>query len=122
MAETATTANAWDTSRIKLAIHVTQVLLRNPAILARLALSVNQVSAGQLVIGLGMRLITDPAYRCPAPARRPRRFDKRRHADAASRSARLRSSRSRLLARRAERTEDLTPREESRKHDCMNAA
>ena len=89
MAETATAATAWDTSHIKLAIYVTQVPLRNPVIPARLALSVNQTPAGQLVIGFGMRLITDPAYRCPAPARRPRCFDKRRRADAASRSARL---------------------------------
>ncbi|MCE2491737.1 MAG: LLM class flavin-dependent oxidoreductase [Alphaproteobacteria bacterium] len=55
-------AAARETSHIKLATYVTQIPLRNPAILARQALTVDQISAGRLVIGLGIGLTSDPSY------------------------------------------------------------
>lgn len=55
-------AAACDTSRIKLATYVTQIPLRNPALLARQALTVDQISNGRLVIGLGIGLTSDPSY------------------------------------------------------------
>ena len=55
-------AAARETSHIKLATYVTQIPLRNPAMLARQALTVDQISAGRLVIGLGIGLTSDPSY------------------------------------------------------------
>lgn len=55
-------AAARETSKIKLATYVTQIPLRNPAFLARQALTVDQISQGRLVIGLGIGLVTDPSY------------------------------------------------------------
>ena len=55
-------AVARETSRIKIATYVTQIPLRNPAMLARQALTVDQISNGRLVIGLGIGLISDPSY------------------------------------------------------------
>ena len=50
------------TSRIKIATYVTQIPFRNPAMLARQALTVDQISNGRLVVGIGTGLIEDPAY------------------------------------------------------------
>ena len=55
-------AVARETSRIKIATYVTQIPFRNPAMLARQALTVDQISNGRLVIGIGTGLIEDPAY------------------------------------------------------------
>ncbi len=55
-------AAARETSRIGLATYVTQIPLRNPAILARQALTVDHISQGRLVVGLGTGLVEDPAY------------------------------------------------------------
>jgi alkanesulfonate monooxygenase SsuD/methylene tetrahydromethanopterin reductase-like flavin-dependent oxidoreductase (luciferase family) len=49
------------TSRIRLAIWVTQIPLRNPALLARQALTVDHVSGGRLELGIGIGLTTDPS-------------------------------------------------------------
>lgn len=54
-------AVARETTRIRLATYVTQIPLRNPALLARMALSVDQISGGRLEVGLGTGLRTDPA-------------------------------------------------------------
>jgi alkanesulfonate monooxygenase SsuD/methylene tetrahydromethanopterin reductase-like flavin-dependent oxidoreductase (luciferase family) len=50
------------TSRIKIATYVTQIPFRNPALLARQALTVDQISNGRLVVGIGTGLVEDPAY------------------------------------------------------------
>ncbi len=55
-------AAAAETSRIKLSTYVTQIPLRNPAMLARQALTVDQISNGRLVVGLGVGLVSDPSY------------------------------------------------------------
>jgi alkanesulfonate monooxygenase SsuD/methylene tetrahydromethanopterin reductase-like flavin-dependent oxidoreductase (luciferase family) len=55
-------AAAAATSRIRLATYVTQIPLRNPAMLARQALSVDQISDGRLEVGLGTGLTIDPSY------------------------------------------------------------
>jgi len=55
-------AVARETSRIKIGTYVTQIPLRNPAMLARQALTVDHISDGRLVVGLGTGLIEDPAY------------------------------------------------------------
>ena len=49
------------TSRIRLASWVTQIPLRNPALLARQALTVDHISNGRLELGLGIGLTTDPS-------------------------------------------------------------
>ncbi len=55
-------AVARETTRIRLATYVTQIPLRNPALLARQALTVDQISNGWLDVGLGTGLTIDPAY------------------------------------------------------------
>ncbi|MSP67609.1 MAG: LLM class flavin-dependent oxidoreductase [Alphaproteobacteria bacterium] len=55
-------AAARETTRIRLATYVTQIPFRNPAMLARQALTVDQISGGRLVVGLGTGLTADPAY------------------------------------------------------------
>lgn len=55
-------AVARETSRIRLATYVTQVPFRNPALLARQAMTVDQISGGRLEVGLGTGLRIDPAY------------------------------------------------------------
>lgn len=54
-------AVARETSRIRLATYVTQIPLRNPALFARMALTVDQISGGRLEVGLGTGLRMDPA-------------------------------------------------------------
>jgi alkanesulfonate monooxygenase SsuD/methylene tetrahydromethanopterin reductase-like flavin-dependent oxidoreductase (luciferase family) len=54
-------ALAAQTSRIRLATWVTQIPLRNPALLARQALTVDHISRGRLELGLGIGLTTDPS-------------------------------------------------------------
>lgn len=55
-------AIARETSRIRIATYVTQFPLRNPAMLARQALTVDHISSGRLEVGLGTGLTIDPAY------------------------------------------------------------
>ena len=55
-------AVARETTRIRLATYVSQIPLRHPAMLARQALSVDQISGGRLEVGLGTGLTIDPAY------------------------------------------------------------
>jgi alkanesulfonate monooxygenase SsuD/methylene tetrahydromethanopterin reductase-like flavin-dependent oxidoreductase (luciferase family) len=55
-------ALARETSRLRLAVYVTQIPLRNPAMLARQALTLDHISGGRLEIGLGIGLPIDPAY------------------------------------------------------------
>jgi alkanesulfonate monooxygenase SsuD/methylene tetrahydromethanopterin reductase-like flavin-dependent oxidoreductase (luciferase family) len=50
------------TKRIRLATYVSQIPLRHPAMLARQALTVDQISGGRLEVGLGTGLTIDPAY------------------------------------------------------------
>jgi alkanesulfonate monooxygenase SsuD/methylene tetrahydromethanopterin reductase-like flavin-dependent oxidoreductase (luciferase family) len=50
------------TTRIRLATYVSQIPLRNPAMLARQALTVDHISGGRLEVGLGTGLTIDPAY------------------------------------------------------------
>lgn len=54
-------ALAAQTSRIRLATWVTQIPLRNPALLARQALTVDHISRGRLELGRGIGLTTDPS-------------------------------------------------------------
>jgi alkanesulfonate monooxygenase SsuD/methylene tetrahydromethanopterin reductase-like flavin-dependent oxidoreductase (luciferase family) len=56
------TAIASHTSRIRLGAYVAQIPLRNPALLAHQALTVDHVSNGRLELGLGLGLPTDPSY------------------------------------------------------------
>ena len=55
-------AVARETERIRIATYVTQFPLRNPALLARQAMTVDQISDGRLDVGLGTGLQIDPAY------------------------------------------------------------
>jgi alkanesulfonate monooxygenase SsuD/methylene tetrahydromethanopterin reductase-like flavin-dependent oxidoreductase (luciferase family) len=55
-------AVARETTRIRLATYVSQIPLRHPAVLARQALTVDQISGGRLEVGLGTGLTIDPAY------------------------------------------------------------
>jgi alkanesulfonate monooxygenase SsuD/methylene tetrahydromethanopterin reductase-like flavin-dependent oxidoreductase (luciferase family) len=55
------TAIAAHTSRVRLAMWVTQIPLRTPALLAHQALTVDHVSNGRLELGLGLGLTTDPS-------------------------------------------------------------
>ena len=50
------------TERIRIAPCVAQIPLRNPAMLARQALTVDHISGGRLEIGLGLGLPMDPSY------------------------------------------------------------
>lgn len=55
-------AVAAKTTRVRLSACVAQIPLRNPAMLARQALSVEHISNGRLELGLGLGLTTDPSY------------------------------------------------------------
>lgn len=55
-------AIAAHTSRIRLSTCVAQIPLRNPAMFARQALSVDHISNGRLEVGLGLGLPMDPSY------------------------------------------------------------
>ncbi len=50
------------TDRIRLAPCVAQIPLRNPAMLARQALTIDHISNGRLEVGLGLGLPIDPSY------------------------------------------------------------
>jgi alkanesulfonate monooxygenase SsuD/methylene tetrahydromethanopterin reductase-like flavin-dependent oxidoreductase (luciferase family) len=50
------------TSSIRISTSVTQIPLRNPAMLARQAMTVDHISGGRLEIGLGTGLTIDPSY------------------------------------------------------------
>src|SRR5947208_807940 len=54
-------AMARETTRIRLAIYVTQIPLRNPAMLARQVLTCDHISNGRVEVGLGTGLRLDPA-------------------------------------------------------------
>lgn len=56
------TAVASHTSKIRLGAYVAQIPLRNPALLAHQALTIDHVSNGRLELGLGLGLPTDPSY------------------------------------------------------------
>ena len=60
---TALTGLAGATRTIRLATCVTQIPLRNPAMFARGALTLDHISHGRLEIGLGTGLVGDPSYR-----------------------------------------------------------
>lgn len=53
-------ANA--TTRIRLVTLVSQIPLRNPAMLARQALTLDHISGGRIEVGLGTGLTIDPSY------------------------------------------------------------
>lgn len=55
------TAIAAHTSRIRLATWITQIPLRNPALLAHQAMTVDHISSGRLELGLGLGLPVDPS-------------------------------------------------------------
>jgi alkanesulfonate monooxygenase SsuD/methylene tetrahydromethanopterin reductase-like flavin-dependent oxidoreductase (luciferase family) len=55
-------AVARETTRLRLSTLVTQIPLRDPAILAHQALTVDHISEGRLELGLGVGLTTDPSY------------------------------------------------------------
>ena len=55
-------AMAEATSRIRLSTIVTQIPLRNPAVLARQVLTLDHVSNGRIDLGLGTGLTIDPSY------------------------------------------------------------
>jgi alkanesulfonate monooxygenase SsuD/methylene tetrahydromethanopterin reductase-like flavin-dependent oxidoreductase (luciferase family) len=50
------------TSRIRLTSCVTQIALRNPAVLAHQAVTVDHISGGRLELGVGTGLTIDPSY------------------------------------------------------------
>jgi len=54
-------AVAAETTRIRLLAGVTQIPFRNPALLARQALTVDHISNGRLELGLGTGIRTDPS-------------------------------------------------------------
>ncbi|OGO58129.1 MAG: hypothetical protein A2Z32_05785 [Chloroflexi bacterium RBG_16_69_14] len=60
---TALTGLAAATRTIRLATCVTQIPLRNPAMFARGALTLDHISNGRLEVGLGTGLVGDPSYR-----------------------------------------------------------
>ncbi len=53
---------ARETTKIRLATYVTQIPLRNPAMLARQALTLDHISGGRLDVGIGTGLVIDPVY------------------------------------------------------------
>lgn len=53
---------ARETSTLRLATYVTQIPMRNPALMARMALTVDHISEGRLDVGLGTGLTIDPTY------------------------------------------------------------
>lgn len=55
-------AAAARTSRLRLATCVAQIPLRDPAMFARQALSVEHISEGRIELGLGLGLTSDPSY------------------------------------------------------------
>lgn len=55
-------AVATRTSKIRLGPSVAQIPLRNPAMFARQALTVDHISNGRLEVGLGLGLTIDPSY------------------------------------------------------------
>ena len=55
-------AVARETARIRISTHVAQIPLRNPAMFARQALTVDHLSNGRLELSLGVGLTTDPSY------------------------------------------------------------
>ena len=55
-------AVARETTRIRLATCVSQIPLRNPAMFARQALTLDHISNGRLDVGLGIGLEIDPSY------------------------------------------------------------
>lgn len=55
-------AVARETSRIRLTTCVSQIPLRNPAMFARQALTLDHISEGRLDVGLGIGLEIDPSY------------------------------------------------------------
>ncbi len=55
-------AIAAQTSTIRLTTCVTQIPLRNPAVLAHQAVTVDHISGGRLELGLGTGLTVDPSY------------------------------------------------------------
>lgn len=55
-------AVARETTRIRITTCVAQIPLRNPAMLAREALTVDHISNGRLEVGLGIGLTADPSY------------------------------------------------------------
>lgn len=59
---TALAAIAEATSTIRLSTIVTQIPLRNPAMLARQALTLDHISNGRVELGLGTGLTIDPSY------------------------------------------------------------
>jgi len=59
---TAMTGLAAATTSIRIASAVTQISLRNPAMFARQALTLDHVSGGRLEIGLGTGISVDPSY------------------------------------------------------------
>ncbi len=60
---TALAALAQATTTIRLGTAVTQIPLRNPAMLARQVLTLDQISHGRIELGLGTGLTIDPSYR-----------------------------------------------------------
>ena len=59
---TLTTAWAVNTKRIKIGTYVTAFPYRNPAIVAKQAATLDQISNGRLELGLGAALESDPCY------------------------------------------------------------
>src|SRR5829696_9251303 len=59
---TALAALAEATRTIRLTTSVTQIALRNPAMLARQVLTLDHVSGGRIELGLGTGLLHDPSY------------------------------------------------------------
>jgi len=55
-------AIARETTRIRLAPYVAQIPLREPAMLARQAITLDHISGGRLDVGLGIGLEIDPSY------------------------------------------------------------
>ena len=55
-------AIARETTKIRLTTCVTQIPLRNPALLARQALTVDHISNGRFELGLGVGITIDPSY------------------------------------------------------------